>query len=246
VLISAFGFENRVPKDVASSFFDLLNPLFISDDFSLAASRYVEVIQNARVMLQDDSWSTYLFRYSDTSQWLKSIADLSFFNSENANASNPDSAGKFKSKGSTNEIVKVVNGIKHRRLGGSGVVVSEIGLGTQRWVSSDFNAPDENACFGFMDEAILKSGVNLIDTAESYPIPSGGGAKEGDSERLIGKWMKDRKVNRENVVIATKITGGRNINPKNIRANCDGSLKRLGTDYIDGKLLSQESTITTF
>eukprot|EP00979_Chaetoceros_neogracilis_P010291 scaffold2432_cov249-Chaetoceros_neogracile.AAC.2 len=169
-----------------------------------------------------------------------------FFNSENANASNPDSAGKFKSKGSTNEIVKVVNGIKHRRLGGSGVVVSEIGLGTQRWVSSDFNAPDENACFGFMDEAILKSGVNLIDTAESYPIPSGGGAKEGDSERLIGKWMKDRKVNRENVVIATKITGGRNINPKNIRANCDGSLKRLGTDYIDGELLSQESTITTF
>ena len=160
-----------------------------------------------------------------------------FFNSDNnngnANASTPGGGGKFKSKGSTNEVVKVVNGIKHRRLGGSDIVVSEIGLGTQRWASSDFNAPDENACFGFMDEAILKSGVNLIDTAEQYPIPSGGSAQEGDSEKLIGKWMKERKVRREDVVIATKITGGRNVNPRNIRAACDGSLKRLGTDYID-------------
>ena len=160
-----------------------------------------------------------------------------FFNSDNnngnANASTPGGEGKFKSKGSTNEVVKVVNGIKHRRLGGSDVVVSEIGLGTQRWASSDFNAPDENACFGFMDEAILKGGVNLIDTAEQYPIPSGGSAQEGDSEKLIGKWMKERKVRRENVVIATKITGGRNVNPRNIRAACDGSLKRLETDYID-------------
>jgi len=160
-----------------------------------------------------------------------------FFNSDNnngnANASTPGEGGKFKSKGSTNEVVKVVHGIKHRRLGGSDVVVSEIGLGTQRWASNDFNAPDEKTCFGFMDEAILKSGVNLIDTAEQYPIPSGGGAQEGDSEKLIGKWIKDRKVRREDVVIATKITGGRNVNPKNIRADCDGSLKRLGTDYID-------------
>ena len=60
-----------------------------------------------------------------------------------------------------------------------------------------------------MDEAILKNGVNLIDTAEQYPIPSGESAQEGDCERVIGKWMKDRKVPRENVVIATKITGGR-------------------------------------
>lgn len=60
-----------------------------------------------------------------------------------------------------------------------------------------------------MDEAILKGGVNLIDTAEQYPIPSGQKSKEGDSEIVIGKWMGDRKVPRENVVIATKITGGR-------------------------------------
>lgn len=88
-----------------------------------------------------------------------------------------------------------------------------------------------------MDEAILNSGVNLIDTAEQYPIPSGGSrfrnVREGDSELLIGKWMKDRKVARDKVVIATKITGGRNVNAQNIVKDCDNSLKRLGTDYID-------------
>ena len=45
--------------------------------------------------------------------------------------------------------------------------------------------------------------------------------------------MKERNVPREKVVIATKITGGRNVTPKNIKNNCNGSLKRLGTSYID-------------
>jgi len=72
--------------------------------------------------------------------------------------------------GPTNEVVKVVNGMKRRRLGGSDIVVSELGLGTQRWVSSDFNAPDKDLCYEFMDEAILKRGVNLIDTAEQVKI----------------------------------------------------------------------------
>ena len=80
----------------------------------------------------------------------------------------------------------------------------------------------------------MENGVNLIDTAEQYPIPSDGQrASEGDSELLIGKWMKERKVDREKVVIATKITGGRNVTPKNIKADCEGSLKRLGIDCID-------------
>lgn len=146
----------------------------------------------------------------------------------------PPAYGKVTSKGPTNEVVKVVNGIKHRRLGGSDIVVSEVGLGTQRWVSTDFNAPNEELCFEFMDQAILKGGVNLIDTAEQYPIPSDGmRANEGDTELCIGKWIKDRKVPRSDVVIATKITGGRNVTPKKIKADCEGSLKRLQTDYID-------------
>lgn len=141
-------------------------------------------------------------------------------------------------KGPTNEVVKTVNGMRHRRLGGSDIVVSELGLGTQRWISADLNAPNKEQVFDFMDKAILKSGVNLLDTAEQYPIPSDGKiASEGDSELAIGEWMKSRNLDkgegRKKVVIATKITGGRNVTPKNIRKDCDGSLKRLGTDYID-------------
>jgi aryl-alcohol dehydrogenase-like predicted oxidoreductase len=74
--------------------------------------------------------------------------------------------------------------------------------------------------------------------AEQYPIPSDGKvASEGDSELVIGEWMKSRKLDkgegRRKVVIATKITGGRNVTPKNIIRDCDGSLRRLGVDYLD-------------
>ena len=129
--------------------------------------------------------------------------------------------------------------MRQRRLGSSDILVSELGLGTQRWVSADFNSPSKEEIYQFMDKAILSCGVNLIDTAEQYPIPSDGnkGVFEGDTERQIGEWMASRKVNkgeaRNRVVIATKITGGRNINPTNIRKDCDGSLSRLQLDYID-------------
>ena len=162
------------------------------------------------------------------------FSGLPFMGSDNneAQASTPGDTKK-RGGGPTGEVVKVVKGMKQRRLGNSDIFVSEMGLGTQRWVSTDFNAPDKDMCYEFMDEAILKRGVNLIDTAEQYPIPSGGRASEGDTERVIGDWMKDRKVPRSDVVIATKITGGTNITPRNIKKDCEGSLKRLQTDYVD-------------
>lgn len=140
------------------------------------------------------------------------------------------------SSGSTNEVVKVVNGIRHKRLGGGDIIVSEVGLGTQRWVSDDFNAPNEDLCFQFLDEAV-NNGINLVDTAEQYPIPSSRTRPEGLVETTIGKWIAKSKGNREKLVISTKITGGRNVNKKNLQLDCDGSLKRLGTDYIDVYLL---------
>ena len=90
-----------------------------------------------------------------------------------------------------------------------------------------------------MSHALVITSVTLTrNLPEQYPIPSDGkDAKEGDSELVIGEWMKKRKLDRgegrSKVVIATKITGGRNVTPKNIKKDCDGSLKRLGTDYID-------------
>ena len=123
--------------------------------------------------------------------------------------------------GATNEVVRVVNGIKHKRLGGSGIVVSEVGLGTQRWVSADFNAPEEKECFQMMDMAIRDGGVNLIDTAEQYPIPSDDRHPEGLAETTIGKWLAKDKSLRDKTVIATKITGGQRISGKSIISACE-------------------------
>jgi len=139
--------------------------------------------------------------------------------------------------GPTNEVVGTVDGIRQKRLGGSGIVVSEVGLGTQRWGSTDFNAPDQALCHAFMDRAILESGVNLIDTAEQYPIPSDDFRQEGYTERIIGSWLAKDKARRSQVVLASKITGSDNVNKRNIMADCEASLKRLGTDYLDVYLL---------
>jgi aryl-alcohol dehydrogenase-like predicted oxidoreductase len=133
----------------------------------------------------------------------------------------------------TNSIVGEIDNIRQKRLGSGDIIVSEMALGTQRWVSGDYNSPDENLCFEFMDRAILKSGINLIDTAEQYPIPSTDSKPEGLVETTIGKWLKKSPGRREKVVIATKITGGRIINKKSIALRCENSLRRLGTDYID-------------
>jgi hypothetical protein len=120
--------------------------------------------------------------------------------------------------------------VRHKRLGGGDIIVSEIGLGTQRWVSKDFNAPDEALCKEMMNKAILEGGVNLIDTAEQYPIPSDFTRPEGLCEEVIGRWLKEGGPSRrEKAVIATKITGGGRINKKSIISACEGSLQRLQT-----------------
>lgn len=137
----------------------------------------------------------------------------------------------------TNEVVRTVNGIRHKRLGGSDIIVSEVGLGTQRWGSADFNGPDEQLCHQMLDRAVLQGGVNLIDTAEQYPIPSDRARPEGTTEQIIGSWLAKDRSRRQKVVLASKITGGRNVNAKSIRADLEGSLRRLGTDYLDVYLL---------
>lgn len=153
-----------------------------------------------------------------------------------ASTGSPPPAAKAASKpksGPTNEVVKTVDGIRQKRLGGSDIIVSEMGLGTQRWGSTDFNAPDEAMCHKLLDRAVLGSGINLIDTAEQYPIPSDRMRPEGDTERIIGSWLRQDRSRREKVVLASKITGGRNVNARNIIADCEASLQRLGTDYLD-------------
>ena len=127
-------------------------------------------------------------------------------------------------------------GMRTRPLGGSDIMVSELGLGTQRWGGTDFNSPDEEMCHAMLDVA-TEAGVNLVDTAEQYPIPSDRGRPEGDTERIIGNWIKKEAGRRQKLVIASKITGGRNINRRTIEADLRGSLERLGTDYLDVYML---------
>ena len=94
---------------------------------------------------------------------------------------------------------------------------------------------DEEKSFEILD-AYVEAGYNFIDTADmySYWINGGGG---GESESIIGKWMKARG-NRNKIIIATKVGGetgehGIDASRNHILETVEKSLKRLQTDYID-------------
>ena len=78
------------------------------------------------------------------------------------------------------------------------------------------------------------NGGNFIDTADMYSQWAPGHVG-GESETIIGNWMK-RRGNRSKMVIATKVAKldtRPGLKPTNIKAACEDSLKRLQTDYID-------------
>ena len=83
-------------------------------------------------------------------------------------------------------------------------------------------------------DAYLKLGGNFIDTADVYSEWAEGNSG-GESETIIGNWMKSRGT-REETVVATKVaklSTRPGLSAKNIVAACDDSLQRLQTDYID-------------
>ena len=95
----------------------------------------------------------------------------------------------------------------------------------------------EAESFAVMD-AFLEAGGNFIDTADIYSRWSPGN-KGGESEEIIGRWMKERGV-RDRVIVATKVRGrmwpgpdGEGLHPKHIKYAVNGSLKRLQIDTID-------------
>jgi aryl-alcohol dehydrogenase-like predicted oxidoreductase len=92
---------------------------------------------------------------------------------------------------------------------------------------------DEKRSFELLD-AFVGAGGNLIDTADVYPawVP---GKRGGESETIIGKWLK-RSGKRDQVVISTKVakwTRHPGLSRVNIRQAVDGSLQRLQIDCID-------------
>jgi aryl-alcohol dehydrogenase-like predicted oxidoreductase len=83
-------------------------------------------------------------------------------------------------------------------------------------------------------DAYVKHGGNFIDTADVYSEWVEGN-KGGESENIIGNWMKARN-NRQNLVIASKVfslSTRPGLSAKNIVAACEDTLGRLGTDYLD-------------
>jgi aryl-alcohol dehydrogenase-like predicted oxidoreductase len=174
-------------------------------------------------------------RHGPTRRELAALGSLWPFGGAAARAADSVALPKSPS-GPTGEVVSTVAGIRQKRLGSGDVIVSELGLGTQRWGGADRNSPDEALCFRLLDRA-TEAGVSLIDTAEQYPIPSDRARPEGSTEAILGRWLAQDAGRRAKVMIASKITGGANVTPANILADCEGSLRRLRTDRLDVYLL---------
>ena len=119
--------------------------------------------------------------------------------------------------------------MKKRRLGANGPEVSAIGLGCMAMSANAYGTPDPDEALATLNAAI-DNGLNFFDTAKHYG--------DGKNEEMIAKAIRGR---REKVVIGSKFgtivrdDGSRGVsgNPDLIPEACEGSLKRLGTDYID-------------
>ncbi|BBL29469.1 NADP(H)-dependent aldo-keto reductase [Pantoea ananatis] len=125
----------------------------------------------------------------------------------------------------------------YHRIPHSSLEVSQLGLGTMTFGEQNSEA-DAHAQL----DLALSSGINLIDTAEMYPVPPRP-ETQGLTEKYIGGWLK-KTGSRDKIVLASKVAGptrgnDASIRPnmaldrKNIREALDASLKRLNTDYID-------------
>ena len=125
--------------------------------------------------------------------------------------------------------------MKHRPLGRTGLYVSEICFGTMTFGGHGWwnvmGEVDQGTANGLVERA-LSAGVNFIDTADVY--------SEGNSERILGQALRDLKVKRDDVIVATKVRGrsGPGVNAVGLSRGhimnaVEGSLKRLGLDHID-------------
>lgn len=123
--------------------------------------------------------------------------------------------------------------MKHRRLGRTGLKVSEVCIGTMTFAGQS----DEATALRILDVAADR-GVDFIDTADVYPIPPDPDTA-GRTEAVVGKWLEG-SGRRDKYIVATKcrmrVGHGPNdegLSRRHILAACDASLKRLRTDYID-------------
>jgi len=119
------------------------------------------------------------------------------------------------------------------KLGSTGLEVSQLCLGTWRFgqETNGVVETDEESAHELLDAA-EKHGINFIDSANVYGTPS------GKSEKYVGNWLKNK--DREDFVITSKVyfpfregANGGGLSRKHIRSQVEGTLERLGTDYVD-------------
>jgi aryl-alcohol dehydrogenase-like predicted oxidoreductase len=121
--------------------------------------------------------------------------------------------------------------LQKRRLGRTDLSIAPLVLGGNvfGWTA------DEKTSFDLLDR-FVGAGLNAIDTADVYSRWVSG-HEGGESETIIGKWMKDRG-NRDKVVVVTKVgsdmgQGHKDLSAAYIEKAVDASLKRLQTEFID-------------
>ena len=114
-----------------------------------------------------------------------------------------------------------------REIGNSGIEVAPLALGGNvfGWTA------DANTSFAVLD-AFVDAGGTMIDTADVYSVwvP---GHQGGESESVIGEWLRRDPSKRDKVIIATKVGFTAGLAPETIASACDDSLRRLGIDRID-------------
>ncbi len=124
--------------------------------------------------------------------------------------------------------------MEYRRLGSTGLKVSPLCLGSMQF---GWTADEEQS--NRVLSAAWEAGINFIDTADIYSKWAPGNPG-GVSESIIGAWMKNVKIPRDKIVIATKVRGRMGDGPNDeglsrahILNAVEASLRRLQTDYID-------------
>jgi aryl-alcohol dehydrogenase-like predicted oxidoreductase len=132
--------------------------------------------------------------------------------------------------------------MEKRPLGNTGILVSSMALGTMY-----FNTTvDGNTSIDIMD-AYVNAGGQFVDTANMYASWLDG-FTGGESEIIIGKWMVERR-NRKDIFLSTKVGLPMKDVPESLNAEliineCENSLRRLQTDYIDLYFAHREDPAT--
>ena len=117
--------------------------------------------------------------------------------------------------------------VQKRKIGDSSLAVAPLALGGNvfGWTA------DEKTSFAVLD-AFVDAGGTMIDTADVYSawVP---GHQGGESETVIGRWIKRDPSKRDKIVIATKVGFMAGLAPETIAPACEASLRRLGIETID-------------